>query len=43
MFEVKLLDKTTNKTFIKTFESYYLYNKFINKCKYSKKLQLISY
>ena len=43
MFEVKLLDKSTNKTFIKTFKSYYLYNKFINKCKYSKKLQLISY
>lgn len=43
MFEVKLLDKATNKTFTKIFESYYLYNKFVNKCKYSKKLQLISY
>lgn len=43
MFEVKLLDKTTNKVFTKIFNSYYLYNKFVNKCKYSKKLQLLRY
>ena len=43
MFEIKLLDKTTNKTFVKTFDSYYLYQKFLNKCKHSKKLQLLSY
>lgn len=43
MYEIKLLDKTTNKKFVKTFESFYLYNKFLTKCKYSHKLQILSY
>ena len=41
MFEIKLLDKTTNKVFIKTYTSYYLYQKDLNKFNHSSKLQVI--
>lgn len=42
MIEVKLLDKENGKLFIKIFSSPYLWEKFNNKLKRSKKLQLIS-
>lgn len=42
MFKIKILDKTTNKTFTKSFTSYYIYNKFVSKLKYSKKLVVLS-
>ncbi len=42
MFVIKLLDKKTNKSFEKIFDSLYLFNKFLIKVKYSKKLQILS-
>lgn len=42
MYSIKLLDKTTDKVFTKTYESYYLYNKAVTKYKHSNKLQIIS-
>ena len=35
MFEIKLLDNDTGKIFTKKYDSYYLYNKALNKLKYS--------
>lgn len=43
MHTVELFDKTTGKRFKKEFESLFLCRKFVNKCKHSKKLVLISY
>lgn len=43
MFEIELLDLSTNKQFTKRFTSYYLYQKFLNKLKYSKKLIMIGW
>lgn len=42
MFTIKLLDKKTNKSFEKKFDSFYLFNKFLLKVKYSKKLVILS-
>ena len=42
MFEAVLLNEKGEK-FTKTFDSYYLFKKFLNKVKRSKKLKLISY
>lgn len=42
MFKIKLLDKTTNKVFEKTYDSYYLYNKDLIKYKHSKKLKVLA-
>mgnify|MGYP006908796924 CR=1 FL=1 len=43
MFELELLDLSTNKRFTKQFTSYYLYQKFKNKLKHSKKLIMIGW
>ena len=40
--KIKILDLTTNKTWIETFSSLFLMNKRINKLKYSKKLEIIA-
>ena len=42
MFEIVLLNKKGEK-FSKKFESYYLYEKFLNKVKYSKTLKILSF
>jgi len=42
MYEVKLLNLETRKTFTKTFWSTYLKDNFIRKCKYSKTLKVLS-
>ena len=42
MYEIILLNEKKQK-FKKTFTSFYLYNKFLQKIKYSKKLTLLSY
>ena len=42
MYEIILLNEKGQK-FKKTFTNFYLYNKFLNKTKYSKKLTLLSY
>lgn len=41
MFEIKLLDLGKNKTFVKTYSSYYVFQKELAKFKHSKKLQVI--
>lgn len=42
MYEITLLNEK-NERFTKTFTSEYLYRKFLNKVKHSKKLTIISY
>ena len=42
MYEVNCIDLINNKEFKKVFYSYYLLNKFKNKCKYSKKILITS-
>lgn len=42
MYEVRLLNLPNGEKFSKLFNSEYLMNKFVNKCKYSKKLKIIS-
>lgn len=42
MFEIVLLNKKGEK-FCKKFESQYLYEKFLNKVKYSKTLKILSF
>ena len=42
MFEIVLINNKGEK-FSKKFDSYYLYESFLNKVKYSKELTLISY
>lgn len=42
MYEVRLLNLINGEKFNKLFNSEYLMNKFINKCKHSKKLKIIS-
>ena len=42
MIEVVILNLETNQTFKKVFDSPYLYRKFANKCKHSKKVKIIS-
>lgn len=41
MYEVLVLDLIRNITFTKTFSSPFLARKFINKCKYSRKVRVI--
>lgn len=43
MYEIMLLNNATGEKFNKTFTSEYLYNKFLNKAKRSKKLMVLSY
>lgn len=42
MYEIKLLNND-GKSFTKTYTSYYLYNKDLQKFKHSKKLKILSY
>ena len=42
MFEIKLLDTRTQKSFIKTFNSYYLYERFLYKVRKGEKLKILS-
>ena len=42
MFEVELLNLKTNQKFIKRFWEIKKKNNFINKCKYSKKVKILS-
>lgn len=42
MFVIKLLNLKTNKSFKKNFDSFYLFNNFLIKVKYSKKLKILS-
>jgi hypothetical protein len=42
MYEVKLLDLKTRKTFTKVFWNNHLKDNFIRKCSYSKKLKVLS-
>lgn len=42
MYEVTCLNENGDK-FSKTFDSYYQYEKYLNKVKHSKKLTLLSY
>ena len=42
MYEIKIYDTTTDKTWIETFDSYYFFRKRVMKLKYSKKLKIIS-
>ena len=43
MINVDLYNKEKNEVFTKHFRSDYLFNKFKNKLKYSKKLMILSY
>lgn len=43
MYEVYCLNLQTRKTFTKHFTSPYLCRLFVNKCKYSKVIRVISY
>ena len=42
MYEIECLDLETKKEFKKTFWNYHLFNKFINKCKRSKKVKILN-
>lgn len=42
MYIIKLLDIRTKNNFEKVFTSFYLYNKFLQKLRYSKKLMILS-
>jgi hypothetical protein len=42
MYEIKLLNEK-GETFVKTYTSYYLYNKDLIKYKHSKKLKILRY
>lgn len=42
MYEVELLNLDTKKTFTKVFWSEYLKDNFVRKCKYSKKVKVLS-
>ena len=41
MYKLDIINLANNKIFTKTFDSPYLMNKFIKKCKYSKKIKII--
>ena len=43
MHEVLLLNMKTGKRFVKTFDSLFLCKKFVDKCKYSKKVKVLAY
>ena len=42
MYEVRILDLKTKNVFTKNYDSPYLLRKFVNKCKYSKTVQVLS-
>ena len=42
-YYVVLRDKTTNKVFKKTFDSYYIFDRFMNKLRFSKKLEVLEH
>ncbi len=42
MYEVNCVNLLNNKSFIKIFDSYYLLKKFKNKCKFSKRILIVS-
>lgn len=42
MYEVTILNLVSKTTFIRQFESPYLAQKFIRKCRYSKKVRVIA-
>lgn len=42
MYIIKLYNRETKKSFEKSFESFYIYDKFKKKLKYSKKLVILS-
>lgn len=42
MYEINILDLTTNKNWTETFNSYYLFRKRVVKLNYSKKLRITS-
>ena len=41
MYSVTVLNLKSNSQFVKTFTSLFLAQKFVNKCKYSKKVRVI--
>lgn len=43
MFEIVLLNNKTGERFTKYYDSYYFWQKALNKMKYSKKVQILSY
>ena len=43
MYEIKILDNTTNKTFNENYDSYYLFRKRVMKLRHSSKLTMVSY
>ena len=43
MYEINILDLSTNKRWVETFDSYYLFRKKYMKLKHSKKLTMLSY
>jgi hypothetical protein len=42
MYKLDIINLESNKRFIKNFDSVYLMNKFLNKCKYSKRIKVVS-
>ena len=43
MYEIKILDNTTKKTFNETYDSYYLFRKRVMKLRHSTKLIMVSH
>lgn len=43
MYEIKILDNTTKKTFNENYDSYYLFRKRVMKLRYSSKLIMLSH
>ena len=43
MFEIKILDNTTKKTFNENYDSYYFFRKRVMKLRHSSKLTMISH
>ena len=43
MYEVILINMETGKRFVKSFDSLFLCKKFVNKCKYSRKVKVVAY
>lgn len=41
MYEVGLINLKTGEQFVKTFDSLFLCKKFVNKCRYSKKVMVV--
>ncbi len=43
MYDIKLQNLTTGEYFVKTINSPYLFEKYVKKIKYSKKVRIVSY